>query len=146
MSEDVQQLIVRDSLTANEFAVELDGTAVDSVLRVAGLTSLNLSVAENAVAAITEPIEMTKLVERDPESAFNAWVKESVNAKESPTRPTRTLTVVAVDDDVRTLSWTFNGAWISRVGFSAFDSGSAELVEETLTIHYESVDVVWLAS
>ncbi len=135
-----------DSLSANEFAVELDGERVDGIFRVSGLVTFKLETkATTALKPLKEPFKVVKMVQRNPNAPFNNWLRETVTAKADIVRPTRTLVIIAVDDGVEIRRWTVNGAWISEIGYSEFNTGSGELVEEYLTIQWESIDESWPA-
>jgi hypothetical protein len=58
-------------------------------------------------------------------------------------RPQRTLVVLALDEGAESRRWVISGAWISEISYSEFDSGSSDLVEEKLAIHYESIEEQW---
>jgi phage tail-like protein len=136
-----------DSLVANEFAVEVEGERVSGIFRVVGLISFKLDVkSTTALKILKDPFKLVKMVQRDGHNAFNRWIKETVAAQADIVRPTRTLSVLAIDDGVETRRWTVKGAWISEVAYSDFNTGSAELVEETLTIQYESIEESWPAT
>lgn len=128
-----------DSLVANEFAVEIDGTTVLGVFRVAGLTSFKLDENQQRVY---EPFQIVKMVQRDGNNVFNTWLRESAEG----TRPRRRVSVIAIDDGVETRRWTAVNAWIGEVAYSAFDTASSEMVEEIVTIHFESMEESWSAS
>ena len=132
-----------DSLSANEFAVELDGERINGIFRVAGFTPFKLDVKPSMTKVVREPFQITKMVQRDPNAAFNKWLRDTARSKDDIIRPTRTFALLAVDDGVETRRWTVKGAWISEVRYSDFNSASGELVEETLTIHYEAVEESW---
>ena len=137
-------LQVIDSLSAHEFAVELDGEAVTGVLRISGFFSFKLDVkTTTTLKALHEPFKLAKMVQRDPNAPFNRWIRESVAAKADIVRPKRTLAILAVDDEVEFRRWTLTGAWIADVSYSDFNSGAAELVEETLTLHYDDLEETW---
>ncbi len=137
-----------DSLIANEFGVELDGETLTGIFRVDGLVTFKLTVSggESSMDLIHEPFRITKMVQRDGNNSFNKWLRETVNTPLGHSRPRRELAVVAVDDGVETRRWTAKGAWISQVAYSAFDSASSEMVEETVTIHYDSLEETWSAT
>ncbi len=136
-----------DSLAANEFVVELDGEALAGVFRVSGLIPFKLDVkTTNALKQVNEPFTLSKMVQRDPNNAFNRWLRETVAAKADIIRPKRTLTIKAVDDGVEVRQWVVKGAWIGNVSYSDFDTGSGELIQETVAIQWDEVDVVWSAS
>ncbi|NLE50137.1 MAG: phage tail protein [Chloroflexi bacterium] len=126
-----------DSLSANEFAVEIDGELVQGAFGVSGLTSLSLVDGQ----VLFPPLVITKMVQRGPELAANRWIRETL---ENPTaRVTRKLAVVALDDGVEVRRWVYREAWISEVSYSDFDASSEALVEERLTIQHRGVEVIW---
>jgi hypothetical protein len=134
-----------DSLSANEFAVELDGEPVSGIFRVTGLTTFKLDVKAPMTKAAREPFKITKMVQRDPQLPFNRWLRESLGARDDIVRPLRTLDIIAIDDGVETRRWRIKSAWISEVSYSEFNTASSELVEETFTIHYDEVEDIWAA-
>ena len=136
-----------DSLCANEFALEIEGETIPGIFRVEGLVSFKLDVkTTTAMKMIQEPFNIVKMVQRDGNNTFNQWLRETVAAKDDIVRPKRTVAVVAIDDDVETRRWTANGAWISAVSYSNFDSAAFEMVEETVTIQYDEIDETWPAT
>lgn len=132
-----------DSLSANEFAVELENTLTTGIFRVSGLTTFKLDVKPSLTKRVTEPFKIAKLVQRDPSLPFNRWVRETVQAKDDIVRPLRTLDVIALDEGVETRRWRAKGAWISEISYSDFDTGSSELIQETLTIQYDEIEEIW---
>lgn len=136
-----------DSLCANEFALEIEGQRISGVFRVSGLTAFKLDVkTTNALKMVQEPFKVVKMVQRDGNNAFNRWVRETIAAQEDIVRPKRTVAVLALDDGVETVRWTVQGAWISAIGYSDFNTASAEMVEETVTIQYDKIAVSWPAT
>ena len=133
-----------DSLSANEFAVEIDSTRVGGVFRVTGLIPFKLDVKPTLTKRVREPFKLTKMVQRDPENPFNRWVKDTVAARDDIVRPTRQLAVIAVDDGTEVRRWLIKDAWIAEVSYSDFNSGSSELIEETLVIYYEDIEEIWI--
>ncbi len=143
-NEPAAGLQVIDSLSAHEFAVELDGELTTGILRISGFFSFKLDVkTTTTLKTMQEPFKLAKMVQRDPNAPFNCWIRESVAAKADIVRPRRTLAIIAVDDGVEVRRWTLNGAWIAEIGYSDFNSGAADLVEETLTIRYDDLDETW---
>jgi hypothetical protein len=132
-----------DSLTANEFAVELEGERISGVFRVTGLTPFKLDVKPSLTKIVRDPFKISKMVQRDPNSIFNRWLQETTRSREDIVRPTRRLAVVALDEGIETRRWEIIGAYITEVAYSEFNSGSRDLVEEVLTIMYERVEEVW---
>lgn len=133
-----------DSLSANEFLVEMDGAAVDGIFKVTGLSPFKLEVkTTSSLKAIKDAFQIVKMVRRDPQHPFNIWLRESVNTKADIVRPTRTLAIIAMDESRETRRWLVKGAWISGVSYSDFNTGSGELVEETLTIQWDDIETVW---
>ena len=88
---------------------------------------------------------MVKMVQRDGNNAFNRWLRETTGTQDGA-RPTRTVAVVAIDDGVETRRWTAKNAWIIGVSYSDFNSASFEMVEETVTIQYETLEETWPAT
>jgi len=135
-----------DSLSANEFAVEIEGTRATGIFRVSGLVTFKLDVKPSLTKVVRDPFKIVKMVQRDPNLPFNRWVRETVQAKDDIVRPLRTLEIIALDDGVETRRWKIKGAWISEISYSDFDSGSSELVQETLVIHHEDVEETWMTT
>src|SRR5690606_12924135 len=135
-----------DSLSANEFAVEIEGTRATGIFRVSGLVTFKLDVKPSLTKVVRDPFKIVKMVQRDPNLPFNRWVRETVQATDDIVRPLRTLEIIALDDGVETRRWKIKGAWISEISYSDFDSGSSELVQETLVIHYEDVEERWMTT
>jgi hypothetical protein len=132
-----------DSLSANEFAVELDGQRAVGIFRVSGMTPFKLDVKPSLTKIVREPFKITKIVQRDPSLPFNQWVRETLAARDDIVRPERSVAVIALDEGVETRRWIFTGAKIIQISYSDFNSGSGELVEETLTIMYEDCAESW---
>lgn len=140
-------LVAIDSLVANEFAVELEGERLPGVFRVSGLTPFKMDIINpSAMVAVREPFQLAKMVQRDGNAPFNQWLRETLAQKGSPLRPKRTLAILAIDDSVETRRWTVKGAFIIGVSYSAFDTGSSEMVEEVVTILYEDIEESWPAT
>jgi hypothetical protein len=136
-----------DSLAANEFAVELNGEPVSGIFRITGFFSFKLDVkTTNILKAKQEPFKIVKMVQRDGNNPINRWIRESITSGEDIDRPTRTLTIVAVDDGVETRRWAVKDAWISEICYSDFNTASGDMIEETLLIQYESVEETWPAT
>ena len=135
--------VALDSLTANEFAVEIEGERVSGIFRVTGLTPFKLDVKPSMTKIIREPFKIAKMVQRDPSSAFNRWLQDSTRSREDIIRPTRRLAVVALDEGIETRRWEVIGAFIVEVAYSEFNTGARDLVEEVLTVMYERIEEVW---
>lgn len=132
-----------DSLIANEFAFEISGEAVSGVFRIGNLTTYATDDEGNRMKP---PFEISKMVERDANSPFNSWLRETVAARDSDDKPTRDVTVVAVDDGVETRRWSVKNAWIKSISYSDFDSSSFEMVAETFVIAYNDIEETFPAS
>ncbi len=145
MSSEVNSLIAVDSLVANEFAVEIEGEVMLGVFRVSGFTPFKLQIEADGSKSVATPFVIAKMVQRDGSNSFNQWLQETVANAETSTRPRRTLAIVAIDDGTETRRWTVNGAWITSVSYSDFDTSSSEMIEETVTIHYDSIEETWSA-
>lgn len=137
-------LQVIDSLSVNEFVLEIEGAPIKTVLRITSFFAFKLDVkTTTSLKLIQEPFKVVKMVERDANAPFNRWIRETTAAQADIVRPRRTLALVAIDDGVEIRRWTIKGAWISEVCYSEFNTGSADLVEETITIQYEGIEDSW---
>ncbi|MDX2162353.1 MAG: phage tail protein [bacterium] len=134
---------VVDSLSANEFAVLLNDEAVTGVFRISGFVAFRLDVKPTLIKYEQPPFKLSRMVQRDPALPFNRWLQETVAAKDDIVRPKRTLTILAMDDGVETRRWTVKGAWISEITYSDFDTGTGELMQETVLLQYESIEESW---
>ena len=139
----VKRTGVVDSLSANEFAVELDGTRVSGVFKISAFVPFRLAVSPTQIKFERPPFKISRMVQRDASLPFNQWIQETVKAKEDIARPKHTLAVIALDDGVETRRWTIKGAWISEIAYTDFDTGSGALMEETTSIQYEGVEETW---
>lgn len=135
-----------DSLSANEFAVEIEGQRAVGILNVTGLITFKLDVKPSLTKLERPTFKIGKLVQHDAQLPFNQWIRASTAARDDIVRPTRTLAIVALDEGIETRRWTIQGAWISEIAYSKFDTGSSELVEETLTIQYDHIEETWSAT
>lgn len=143
-SSTIQETKHIDSLSANEFRVELDEQEVDGIFKIIGLTPFKLEVKQtSSLKALKDPLKIVKMVRRDPNNPMNKWLHDSTDTDTDIVRPTRNLTIVAVDDGEEIRRWLVKDAWISGVSYSDFDSGLGELLQETLTIQWESIETVW---
>lgn len=144
MADEMKSLAVHvDSLSANEFEVLLDGERLQGVFRVSGLLPFKLDVKPSLTKLVREPFKLSKMVQRDPQLPFNRWLRDTVASRDDIVRPTRTLEIVAVDDGKETRRWTVKEAWISEISYSDFNTGSSDLVEETVIIHYDDIEESW---
>lgn len=126
-----------DSLMAHEFAVEIDGERATGIFSVSGFSSFQLD--DNGQVTRT-PFTIAKMVQRDGNNPFNRWIRETVSAASGSDRPTRGVTLLAIDEGVETRRWALHGATITAISYSDFDSASSELIEERITIMFERLD------
>lgn len=127
--------IAIDSLVANEFEVHIDDQPMLGVFRVDGLVTFKL---DESGKRVHEPFRIIKMVQRDAHNAFNTWLRQTIASNAD--KPRRTITLKAVDDGIETRRWVFKGAWIQKVEYSAFDTASHDMVEEIVTIYYDSLE------
>jgi hypothetical protein len=133
-----------DSLSSNEFVVEIDGERATGIFAVAGLSSYSLKIEDGKPTGMDfPPIVVTKMVQQDSNLAFNRWTRETVAAR-GTRLPTRTVAIIAMDEGVETRRWIYHKAWISNVRFSDFDTALDFLIEEKVTIQHGGVEEVWL--
>lgn len=144
MAEEAGTVQAIDSLVANEFEVRIDDELISGIFGISGLVTFKLDVrVTTALKKMQEPFTIKKMVHRDPYAPFNRWIRDTFAAQDDIVRPTRTVVITAVDNDVPIRRWTVKGAWISQVSYSDFDSGSSEMVEETITIQYKDIEESW---
>ena len=147
MADETTTLTIHvDSLSANEFVVLLEGEIVKGVFKISGLLPFKLDVKPSLTKLVRDPFKLSKMVQRDPNLPVNRWLRETIEAKEDIVRPTRTLEILAIDDGEESRRWTIKGAWISEIAYSDFNSASSDLIEETLTIHYDDIIETWQTS
>jgi hypothetical protein len=134
-----------DSLSANEFVVEVNGQRVSGVFAVSGLSSYHLKMQDGKPVGMDFPaITITKMVQQDPNLPFNQWTRETVAAR-GTRLPTRDISIVALDEGVETRRWVYRNCWISAIHFSDFDTALDFLIEEKVTIQHGGVEEVWPA-
>jgi len=128
-----------DSLSANEFRVEINGVAATGIFGVSGLHIRSVDLTAGRL--VNQPITITKMVQQDPDLPFNQWTRETMA---NPTaKVTREIAVIALDEDVETRRWVYRNAWISGIAFSDFDTSRHELIEERLTVQHTGVEEIW---
>src|SRR5690606_28309841 len=141
MTDEQSKTRAVDSLSANEFAVEIEGQPLTGVFGVSGLCSLSVG-ADGRPQHL--PLVLSKMVQREADLPANRGVRETLaNPRD---RVTRSLEIVALDDGVEVRRWVYRDAWISEVTYSDFDSSSDALIEERLTIQHGGVEEVWPGS
>ncbi len=128
-----------DSLSANEFLVEINGEEATGIFGVSGLHIRHVDLSAGKL--IPQPIIITKMVQQDPELPFNLWTRETL--ANPTTKVTREIAVVAMDEGVESRRWVYKDAWISDIAFSDFDTSSDVLIEERLTLHHSGVEEIW---
>jgi phage tail-like protein len=128
-----------DSLSANEFRVEINGVAASGIFGVSGLRVRSVDLVAGRL--VNQPLVIVKMVQRDPALPFNQWTRETL--VNSTAKVTRQIAVVAMDEGNETRRWVFKDAWISEIAFSDFDTSRDELIEEQLTIQHGGVEEIW---
>lgn len=139
MENELSGIRAIDSLSANEFRVELDGEVATGIFSVSGLCVRSVDLG--AAKLVNQPLTIAKMVQQDPALPFNRWTQETLANPTS--KVTRELAVVAMDEGIETRRWVFRQAWISEIAFSDFDTASDTLVEERLTIQHSGVEQIW---
>lgn len=143
MTTETTQRATVDSLVSNEFAFEINGERVSGILQISHLVTFRRH--EDGTREMP-PFEVSKIVERDANSVFNRWLRETLESRHDGKRVHRDVTVVAVDDGVVTRRWTARNAWIQEVRYSTFDSASFEMVAETYVLAYDDMEDSWPSS
>jgi len=123
-----------NTLQSNEFAVTLDGEAIDTIL------SCDMFEYLTAAGDADKPfLTFYKQVEDSRDSVFNRWLGETLGSKEPSSRPRRTFVVTAVNDGNPIRRWTFAGSWIAAVAQGSLDSTSHEFAVERVTLGYDTI-------
>jgi len=139
MTDEFSGIKAIDSLSANEFRVEIDGEAAVGIFGVSGLCTRCVDLAAGRL--IHQPVTITKMVQQDAHLPINRWTRETLA---NPTgKVTRELAIVAMDEGTETRRWVYRDAWISDISFSDFDKGHDTLIEERLTIQHSGVEEIW---
>jgi hypothetical protein len=139
MTDEFMGIRAIDSLSANEFQVEINGEAAKGIFGVSGVCSRSVDMAAGRL--INRPLMITKMVQQDPNLPFNRWTRETLA---NPTaKVTREIAIVAMDEGVETRRWVYKDAWITEIAYSDFDKGNDELVAERLTIQHGGVEEIW---
>lgn len=140
---DSEHIQSSDSLSANEFIVEINGERVTGIFAVTGVSSYMLKLQDGKPVGMDfPPITITKMVQQNSNLAFNQWTRETVAAR-GTRLPTRDISVVAMDEGVETRRWIYRNCWISSIQFSDFDTALDFLIEEKITIQHGGVEEVW---
>ncbi|MBN1200442.1 MAG: phage tail protein [Anaerolineae bacterium] len=128
-----------DSLSANEFRVEINGETAAGIFGVSGLHIRCVDL--EARGLVHQPLTISKMVQQNPVLPINQWTRETLA---NPTgKVTREIAIVAMDEGVETRRWVYKDAWISNIAFSDFDTSSDTLIEERLTIQHGGVEEIW---
>jgi len=128
-----------DSLSTNEFRVELDGETATGIFSVSGVCVRCVDLTSGKL--VSRPLTLTKMVQQDVHLPFNRWTRETLANPTS--KVTREVAIVALDEGAETRRWVYKNAWISDISFSDFDKGHETLIEERLTIQHSGVAEIW---
>ncbi len=140
---DSEHVHTTDSLSANEFVVEINTERVTGVFAVSGVSSYMLKMQDGKPVGMDfPPITLTKMVQQNPNLAFNQWTRETVAAR-GTRLPTRDISIIAMDEGIETRRWIYRNCWISAIQFSDFDTALDFLIEEKITIQHGGVEEVW---
>ena len=123
-----------DTLQGKEFSFTLDGVKLHSIVAVAPFAYLTPG-DEAEMPWLT----MSKRVEDNPLTVFNAWLRETLAKRIPAERPRKTFVVTAVNDGVPVRRWTFAGVWIASVVQGGILTTSHELALEEVALGYDSV-------
>jgi len=123
-----------NTLQVNEFAVTLDGKAIDTIL------SCDMFEYLTAEDDADKPLlTFYKKVEDDRDTVFNCWLVETLGSRDRSSRPRRTFVVTAMNDGSPIRRWTFTGAWIASVAQGSLDSTSYEFAVERIKLDYDKL-------
>ena len=137
--QDASGIRAIDSLSANEFHVEINGEVASGIFGVSGIHIRHIDLSAGKL--IPQPLTITKMVQQNPELPFNQWTRETLANPKA--KVTREIAVVAMDEGRETRRWVYKEAWLSDIAFSDFDTGNDVLIEERLTIYHSGVEEIW---
>ena len=123
-----------NTLQVNEFAVTLDGEAIDTIM------SCDMFEYVTAEGDADKPLlTFYKQVEDSRDTVFNRWLVETLGSRDRSSRPRRTFVVTALNDGNPIRRWTFTGAWIAAIAQGSLDSTSYEFAVERVKLGYEKI-------
>ena len=108
-----------DSLSANEFHVELNGEIVTGIFGVRGIHIRHVDLTAGKL--VPQPLTVTKMVQQDAELPFNQWARETLAAHAADPRPR------IYDLEAFAASRTHDAVW---------NAGQNQLVREGLMHNY----------
>lgn len=123
-----------NTLQVNEFAVTLDGEAIDTIL---SCDTFEYLTAEGD--ADRPLLTFYKQVEDSSDSPFNRWLAETLRSQSPASRPRRTFVVTAVNDGNAIRRWTFKAAWIAAIAQGGLDSTSHEFAVERVKLGCDEI-------
>src|SRR5574340_428014 len=98
MTDEFSGIKAIDSLSANEFQIEIDGEVATGIFGVSGLHIRSVDLTAGRL--VHQPLIITKMVQQNPTLPFNRWTRETLANPTS--KVTRQIAVVALDDGVET--------------------------------------------
>ena len=142
-----------DSVVVHNFAIQIDGVQVEYLKSVSSI-SQKQDVIENVqntpsgqpkvskMPGISKGGEVTLTRGATGSPSFTTWIQDSLNGNMAVARKSASIIVLDyMNNPVQRFNLT--NAWITDRNYTSLTSGEAGVFEETVTITFEDMDVVY---
>ncbi|MCF2127486.1 phage tail protein [Streptomyces sp. NPDC005047] len=145
-------LMPGDSLTANNFGLQIDGVMVEYLAEVSGLSQeqdvikypQNNSATGKAETAVLpgnkKDGQCTVVRGMTQSSSFNQWINDSMNGRMSTARKNASIILMDYEDNP-VKRYNLRNAWCSKIDASTVKAGDTSALTETVTIVFEELVV-----
>ncbi|WP_217146373.1 phage tail protein [Streptomyces sp. AC627_RSS907] len=145
-------LMQGDSLTGNNFGLQIDGVMVEYLAEVSGLTieqEVIRHVQNNSATGKLEVAVMpgnkkdgqcTVVRGMTQSASFTQWINDSINGRMASAR--KNASIILMDaEDTPVKRYNLRNAWCSKIDASSLKAGDTSALTETVTIVFEEVEV-----
>ncbi|MER7055511.1 MULTISPECIES: phage tail protein [unclassified Streptomyces] len=145
-------LMQGDSLTGNNFGLQIDGVIVEYLAEVNGITLEQDVIRHQQNNAITGKLETAVMPgnKKDgqctvvrgvtPSQAFTTWIHDSFDGKMETAR--KNASIILMDaEDTPVKRYNMRNAWCCKQELSSLKAGDTNALTETVTIVFEEMEV-----
>ncbi|MDT0616255.1 phage tail protein [Streptomyces lancefieldiae] len=145
-------LMQGDSLTGNNFGLQIDGVMVEYLAEVNGLTieqDVIKHVQNNSATGKLETAVMpgnkkdgqcTVVRGMTQSASFTQWINDSINGRMASAR--KNASIILMDaEDTPVKRYNMRNAWCSKIDASSLKAGDTAALTETVTIVFEEMEV-----
>ncbi|MFJ8543080.1 phage tail protein [Streptomyces sp. NPDC093586] len=145
-------LMQGDSLTGNNFGLQIDGVMVEYLAEVNGLTieqDVIRHVQNNSATGKLETAVMpgnkkdgqcTVVRGMTQSASFTQWINDSINGRMASAR--KNASIILMDaEDTPVKRYNMRNAWCSKIDASSLKAGDTSALTETVTIVFEEMEV-----